>query len=59
MGNWKSKWLSDLPTPTLPSLGLGLTGDSQHIWLYLNHPAPNYSGMFPTFLPSALASASS
>ena len=44
------------PTPTLPSLGLGLTGDSQHIWLYLNHPAPNCSGMFPAFLPSALAS---
>lgn len=44
MGKCKSKWLRGLPTPTLPSLGLGLTGDSPHIWLYLNHAAPNCPG---------------
>lgn len=58
MGKWKSKWLRGLPTPTLPSLGLGLPGDSQHIWLYFNHPAPNCPGTAPAFLPSLVSSPS-
>lgn len=56
MRNCKSKWPRGLSTPTLPSLGLSLTGDSQHIWLYLNHPAlleqvPCFSPFSPGLLP--------
>lgn len=48
---------SPLPHAALP--GPRLTGDSRHIWLYLNHPVANCPGMFPAFLPSALVSSPS
>lgn len=40
------------PHPTtLSSLGLGLRGDSQNIWLYLNHPAQDWTAQANGVLP--------